>query len=153
MARDWTPEEWHAHCRGYGRRAKGPRKNQRQHPSDVQDFIDFGGMRQIEYLAAADAADQAKRFERECWLPRLEEWLTKWEIEHPKGDMMGDLYDGRLREEIKRLRRALGVHKGSEEQRAAGRERVRKSRERRRVEWNYPGSISLPPVRLTCPQE
>jgi hypothetical protein len=53
MSRDWTPEDWHAHCRGYGRRAKGPRKNQRHHPSDVQDFIDFGGMRQIEYLAAA----------------------------------------------------------------------------------------------------
>jgi hypothetical protein len=139
--REWTAEDWQARCRGFGRRAKGPRKNERHYPSEVQDFIDFGGMRQIEYLAAADAADQAKRFEREIWLPRLEEWLTKWETEHPKGDIIGDLYGERLGEEIKRLRRTLGIHKNSEEQRAAGRERVRKSRERQRAEWNYPGSI------------
>lgn len=43
--------------------------------------------------------------------------------------------------EIKRLRRALKIHKGSEEERAAVRERVRKSRERQRAEWNYEGSI------------
>jgi hypothetical protein len=60
------------------------------HPSNVQDFIHFGGMRQIKYLAAADAADQAKRLEREYWLPRLG-WLTKWKPD-TLGAMMGDLY-------------------------------------------------------------
>jgi hypothetical protein len=62
-----------AGCRGFGRKARGPRKNQRHDPSEVQDFIDLGGMRQVEYLAAADAADQAKRFEPRMLYSRVRE--------------------------------------------------------------------------------
>jgi hypothetical protein len=131
--------------RNHGWRAKGSRKNQGGEFSNVIDFINSGGMQQIEYVAAAEAAQQAKQFEREIWLPRLERWLTKWEAEHPKGEMIGELYGGRLREEITRLRRTLKIHKGSEEDRAAVRERVRKSRERHQATWNYKGSIHYRP--------
>src|ERR1700730_16051131 len=91
----------HQHCADHGKRAKGPRKNRSGIFSNVEDFIRSGGMGQIEYVAA----DEAKRYEREYWLPILEKWLTKWEAEHVNGEMVGDLYGWRLRGEIKRFGR------------------------------------------------
>jgi hypothetical protein len=132
-------------CRNHGWRAKGSRKNQEGSFTNVVDFVNSGGMQQIEYVAAAVAAEEAKRFEREIWLPRLEEMLTEWLAEHGEGTI-AEVYTGRLRQEIKRLRRVLKIHKGSEEQRAAVRDRVRKSRERKRAEWPYEGSIHYRPT-------
>jgi hypothetical protein len=30
-----------------------------------------------EYVAAAEAAEEAKQYEREYWLPRQEQWLVQ----------------------------------------------------------------------------
>jgi hypothetical protein len=144
MSKNWTLEAWHQHCRNHGWRAKGPRKNQGGIFSNVVDFINSGGMQQIEYVAAAEAAEEAKQFEREVWLPRLEGWLAAWLAKHGEGTI-ADIYTGQLRKEIKRLRRVLKIHKGSEEERAAVRERVRKSRQRTQAKWNYQGSIHYRP--------
>jgi hypothetical protein len=112
--------EWHNHCMAMESRFKGRRKNQDGQPSNVRDFILLGGMRDIEYIAAARAADEAKRFEQEFYLPILERWLAE--------NADDEFFAPYLRKEIKRLRRILGLRQPPAERRTATRDRVRKFR-------------------------
>jgi hypothetical protein len=127
MGTQWTIGEWEAHCRAVGNRFKGERKKSNGMPTDVETFVRLGGMENVEYVAAAKAADEAKRFERELYLPILERWLAEL-VETDEGDTLDDFFAHLLRKEIKRLHRILGIHKSSAKQLAALRERVRKSR-------------------------
>ena len=80
-------------------------------------------MRKIEYAVGAKAAEEAIKFERECWLPRLEHWLQVYKD--------APFVVDRLSDEIKRLRRCLGIRQAPltlEERRAKIRDRVRKHR-------------------------
>jgi hypothetical protein len=129
MGTQWTSGEWKAHCRAVANRFKGERKKSNGMPTDVEEFLRLGGMKNVEYVAASKAADEAKRFEQEFWLPILERWLAKL-VETDDGDTLDDFFADLLRKEIKRLHRILGIHKSSAKQRAAVRERVRKSRVR-----------------------
>jgi hypothetical protein len=130
-----TSEGMESHCAALGRRFKGRRKKKNGHPSNVDDFIRFGGMENIEYVAAAKAADEGKRFTREWWLPKLERWLAETETD----DAYGRYCAAELRHEIDRLRRMLGICKSSEESRASTRERVRRHRERARTLKQHKG--------------
>jgi hypothetical protein len=148
MGAQWTIREWKAHCRAVGNRFKGERKKSNGMPTDVETFLRLGGMENVEYVAAAKAADEAKRFERELYLPILERWLAKLAVT-AEGDTLDDFFADLLRKDITRLRRILGVHTGSEEQRAATRERVRKHRATRREEdrqWRLRHPLPVEPT-------
>src|SRR5260370_39190563 len=121
-----TSEGMDAHCAALGRRFKGRRKKKNGHPSNVDDFIRFGGMENIEYVAAAKAADQGKRFTREWWLPKLERWLAETETDAAYGGYCA----AELRHVRDRLRRMVGSSKSSEGIRASNRARVSRHRER-----------------------
>jgi hypothetical protein len=112
--------EWHNHRMAMENRFKGYRKNQDGQPFNVRDFILLGGMRDIEYIAAAKAADEAKRSEQEFYLPILERWLAE--------NANDEFFSPYLRKEIKRLRRILRLRQPPEERKAATRDRVRKFR-------------------------
>ena len=84
-------------------------------------------MESIEYVAGAKGADEAKRFARECWLERLERWLADGNDGRYEFD---DFHKGYLLNQIKRLKRVLGMYKTSEERRSATKERVQRHRER-----------------------
>jgi hypothetical protein len=95
-------------------------------------------MKSIGDVAAAKAAVEAKRFEREYWLEKLELGLA----EGTDGTyVLSDFDKGYLEYEIKRLKRVLGEFKTSEESRAATKKRVRQHRERWRqekIKWRKP---------------
>ena len=122
-----SPEakRWKEHRRAMGRRFEGDRKAADTNPS-FEDFFLHGRMKSIEYAAGAKAAEEAIRAEREFWLPRLERWLEACGSE--------PYFRVTLEEEIRRLRRCLGIRQEPltlDERRARTRERVRKHRARR----------------------
>jgi hypothetical protein len=110
--------------------------------------MSIGGMESIEYVAGAKGADEAKRFARECWLERLERWLADGNDGRYEFD---DFHKGYLLNQIRRLKRVLGMYKTSEERRSATKERVQRHRERwqdQRAHWRAEReakeSVSLP---------
>jgi hypothetical protein len=140
-------EEWIYRCRAKANRFKGERKNANPNPN-LEDFIQnpVACIRDAEYAVGAKAAEEAIRFERELWLPRLERWLNQLREDDLglEENWHGFVCDY-LEKEIKRLRRCLGLRKPplkDEERRAQVRERVRKHREYRR-EWGEKKSDSL----------
>jgi hypothetical protein len=78
----------------------------------------------VEYRAA----DQAKRKERELWLPTLEQWLM--DVGHAD-DTGSVILRGELKREIRRLRRLVGT--SPEAKRNATRLRVQRYRERQKA--------------------
>ena len=105
-------ERWKEHCQAMGARFKGYRKKAHTNPPDFEAFLQQGGgMRKIEYAAGAKAAEEAIKFEREWWLPKLEGWLEIY------GD--DEFLRGFLEHEIKRLRRCLGIRKERSRSRSA----------------------------------
>jgi hypothetical protein len=109
------------------------------HPTNLSDFMSIGGMESIEYVAGAKGADEAKRFARECWLERLERWLADGNDGRYEFD---DFHKGYLLNQIKRLKRVLGMYKTSEERRSATKERVQSAHWR--AEREEKESVSLP---------
>jgi hypothetical protein len=99
------------------------RKSDDWYPTSPQAFLRGGGMRRLEYIAGARARDNAIHAEREHWLPRLERWHA---------DAEGTRLHGFFGQEIRRLRRCLGVRPEPEHVREQIRERVRRFRERQR---------------------
>ena len=77
-AREMEGEDLNAEERQFmGNRFRGYKKNKEVRSYNLDDFMCQGGIEVIEYMAAAKAADEAKQFEREYWLPILEEWLSQ----------------------------------------------------------------------------
>jgi len=112
-------QAWRDHVQGLRKRFRGYRKHRAGYPTDIKSFILLGRMDGIEYAAAAKAADDAKRSEREYWLPILEQWQENY----PEAASL-------LRPEIKRLRRILGIRQTPDERRAATLKRVQKHRQK-----------------------
>jgi hypothetical protein len=102
-------------------------------PKDAGEFyrLGYSAMRRIEWTAGERAKDEAIRFEREMWLPRLEDWLANLERDF-EGEGVPFLRSY-LRREIKRLRRCLGLTQSPEERRERTRQRVRALRARKTV--------------------
>lgn len=73
------------------------------------------------------AADQAKRMEREIWLPTLEDWLM--DVGHGE-DTESEFLRYKLKKEITRLRKLLDT--SPEAKRNATRLRVQRYRERQK---------------------
>jgi hypothetical protein len=114
--------EWKEHCTVRAGRFQGRRKSDPGLTSDPFDYIKQGGIQRREHVAAAEAADQAIEHEREFWLPILEGWLAG-EI-----DPCARQY---VEQDVKRIRRALGIATPDEVKRAQTRERVRLHRARK----------------------
>lgn len=111
-----------------GNRRTGPAthsKRDKFNPTGPYEFI-RGGMTKIEYIAAARAADEAVRIEREHWLPILESWLEVYAEDRPVAAI--------IRAEVKRLRRCLGIKPSTASVREQTRQRVRRYRNRTRSE-------------------
>ncbi len=111
-------------------------KHDDKHPADVRELIQAHGMRTIEWIVGQRAKDEAIRFTREDWLPRLERWLAEMEpeAETEKGRVAQRYWRGYLTREIKRLRRCLDITQSPDEVRAQTRERVRRLRSKRQRE-------------------
>jgi hypothetical protein len=112
----------------------GYRKKRTLYQDDPFEFLINGGMETIECVVGAEAAEEAIRYERESWLPRLERWLQdpRWqdqEIELSGIKFKVPVRDG-LQKEIDRIKRCLGVRKEKtvEERRAETLARVKKHR-------------------------
>jgi hypothetical protein len=91
----------------------------------------IGSMRKLEWIAGQRGRDEAIRFERELWLPRLKDWLAEAQQE---GHEPTRFYlTSCLTTEIKRLQRCLGLKQSPEERRIKTRERVRVLRAARRA--------------------
>jgi hypothetical protein len=114
--------EWKEWCMLRANRFQGRRKSGPGFTSDPFDFIRQGGIRRREHVAATEAADLAIRYERERWLPVLEGWLA------------GEMYACSrqyVEQDVKRIRRAIGIATPDEVIRAQTRERVRLHRARK----------------------
>jgi hypothetical protein len=112
----------------------GYRKKRTLYQDDPFEFLINGGMETIEYVIGAEAAEEAIRYEREFWLPRLERWLQdpRWqdeEIELEGIKWRIPVHEG-LHKEIDRIKRCLGLRKEKtvEERRAETLARVKKHR-------------------------
>jgi hypothetical protein len=119
-------------------------------PTNISDFISIGGMAGVEYVAAAKAAEDAKRFERELWMEKLERWLANGTDGHYA---LNDFETNWLEVEIKRLKRVLGMCKTPEKIRSSTKERVRRYRERlekERAEWKKTSPVSQGGSRVTA---
>lgn len=104
------------------------RKTENWRPANAEAFLVGGCMRRLEYVAGANAADDAVREERLYWLPRLESWLA----EADPSDPFYSFLSAGLRSEIKRLRKALKIRPTLDERREQSRERVRRFRKRKK---------------------
>ena len=99
-------------------------------PLDILELKRLGGMESVEWCAGEQAKDAEIQFQREMWLPRLERWLAAVETEDDPDRRF--IMRSWLKEEIKRLRRCLGLTQSPEEKRAQTRERVRRLRAKQR---------------------
>jgi hypothetical protein len=121
-------DKWKAHCRARASRFRATSKTIDPEPADLGAFLKVGGMQRIEYAIGAKAAEEAIKFERKHWLPKLEYWLQVY----PDDAFAVACLTG----EIKRLKRCLGIRQEPltlEERRARVRERVQKHRAKRSV--------------------
>ena len=107
--------------RGNRRSGWGVQQRERPYPISGADFVQSGGMRRLEHRAAFHAAKRAIDAERRHWLPRLIAWSNT--AEHPGVRIL-------LEQEIKRLRRALGVKTSKKTIREQTRRRVQAFRRR-----------------------
>jgi hypothetical protein len=71
-------------------------------PLDAREFI-TGSMHKLEWIAGQRGRDEAIRFERELWLPRLEAWLA--EVQREEHEFTRVYLTSCLTKEIKRLQR------------------------------------------------
>jgi hypothetical protein len=132
---DWL--DWRQFWREKATRFNGHAKD-RKPPGNVSDFVFHSSMERIEYAAAAKAAEEAIRFEREYWLPVLERWRDELKpeqfIEEP-GKLGYNFYRVSLDQEIRRLKRCLDIRQNQEEKRVKTCERVRRHRKRKRNDF------------------
>jgi hypothetical protein len=116
--------------KGNASRFKGEKKKRlTAEPGDIRQYVRQGGIRAIEYAAAAKAAEEAVRFERESWLPTLQGWLELCESDK---DMLF-CFGFELKRDIKHIKRCLAIHPTPEERREKCKLRVRKHREAKRA--------------------
>jgi hypothetical protein len=94
----------------------GYRKKRELYQNDPIEFLLNGGLETIEYVVGAQAAEEAIRYERETWLPRLEQWLKdrRWQ-EGLEFELAGikcklPVREG-LQKEIDRIKRCLEYEK------------------------------------------
>jgi hypothetical protein len=102
-------------------------------PTSALEFLLHGGMRKQERVAVARAAGETLRFEREWWLPILEQWLAEETASPSLIGLAHTVTVADLKQEIKRLRRQLGVATPPAEVRAHNRDRVRRHRAKGRA--------------------
>ena len=116
--------------RGNRRSGGVSRKSVDWHPTTADELVYRSGLAKLEFIVGSRVRDDAVRYEREYWMPRLERWHAA-EAAEPVRWM--------LAREIKRLRRALGIAPSLEHKRALTRARVAKWRKRRQpaaLTWN-----------------
>jgi hypothetical protein len=93
----------------------GYRKKRTLYQDDPFEFLLNGGMETIEYVIGAEAAEEAIRYERESWLPRLERWLQdpRWQDREFELDGIKCKLPVRegLQKEIDRIKRASECEK------------------------------------------